>query len=190
MSLLSVPRYREITGDTDTATARAETACVDAQGLLEDFLGRPLEQATYTHRLILESDGNVYPFVTPVISTAAGYTVINSVVYGAIPAMVPFIGLGPTSVPYYVDLEYTAGFDPAETDSSVAGFLPRYIERDLAWAANALLHNAAQVAAMSPEAKSMTLGDASIAYADDIPSPTLGGFDWSCETARWKRRSP
>lgn len=182
--LVTYERYVEITGDTTTASATVEARLVDAQGLLEDTLGRPLETGERTERMrIYNVDGvaTVYPSAVPV-TDAGDYTQVGDGLVGATP-----IGGVAFGVPQgHAEVVYTGGFDPDETDPDEPAYLPRSIERDIAWAAHALTHHpSSQIPA---GATSVRLGDAAVTYA----KPTSGGspVSWSPATLRWRRRLP
>lgn len=182
--MLTTPaRYRVITGDTATASATVETALVDAQRLLEDELGRELETAVRTEQLAPAADGSVYPTVTPVTSLPTGVTVANDVVYGATPGGFPDDW---TAAGGFVDLVYTGGFDPGQTDRTARDYLPRCIERDVCFAAYWLIRPGVALSAPAG-ATAVRLGDAAVTYATGTVT-SKAGVQWSPETLRWRRR--
>src|SRR5690606_23367100 len=133
--LVSVMTYREITGDSETASAEAERALAEAQGRLEDELERPLEQGTLPALLLL-TPGPVtggatrFPPAAPLLSVQGGRRHQHGVIYGAPPTTIPSVGLSATPPPA-AEVTYTAGFDPAQTHPTAEDYLPRYIERDI-----------------------------------------------------------
>lgn len=179
--LVSVATYREITGDTDSATARVETALEEAEALLVDELGRGLETATVTERLLVDSYGRVFPTRTPV-TAATGLTVASTAMLeDASPDG------GPFSSTEHATVSYTGGLDPDETDPTAATFVPRYMRRDIAWAAYHLLRPA-DALSMPAGATSVRLGDAAI--TGKASAPSTNGVVWSRQTLRWRVRRP
>lgn len=191
--LVSVLDYREITGDTATASGEVERVLVEAQGLLEDELERPLEQDTFTERLPIVPDpvnqvAQVFPRVTPIISVDGGLTHEQGVIYGASPTSVPGFGSW-GSPPMMAEVTYTAGFDPDETDPNEVDYLPRYIQRDIAWAAKALLEPTPELSGVPAGATSVRSGDQAVTF-DKGYRPGQTAVVWSTQTLRWKRRHP
>jgi len=194
MGLVSLARYVEITGDTDaevSASASALTALADAQALLEDDLGRPLEVAERVERseLLFDSWGAyVLPKVLPIVSAAGGLTIDGPMLRGASPTNSPAVWGDP-----YDDeatVTYTAGYQAADASPDAgAETVPAWIERDIAWAAYVLRRpTVAATLAGAAGASSVSLGDASISYggATSVPSPSASGVHWS--RATWKHR--
>lgn len=155
--LISIARYREITGDSTTASAVVETAIEDAQSTLEDRLRRPLEQAARTERLRVFPDGRVYPRATPIISAAAGADIYGNAIVDGTPAGT---FLEPDD---YAEVTYTGGYDPAETDLSAVDYVPVELQRAVAWAAYGILRPTDGPQA-PPGATSVTVGDVSVTY--------------------------
>lgn len=192
--LVSVMTYREITGDSETASAEVERVLAEAQGLLEDELERPLEQGTFTELLLLSPDpvtgvAMCFPRVTPVVSVEGGFRHQHGVIYGATPTSIPSVDLSATPPPV-AEVTYTGGFDPAETDPTVEDYLPRYIERDIAWAAWQLLQPSQAVGSQVPAgATAVRVGDVAVNFAEP-QRPGETGISWSRQTLRWKRRHP
>lgn len=155
--LISIARYREITGDTSTASAVVETAITDAQAILEDLLRRPLEQAQRTERLRVFPDGRVYPRATPIISAAAGADIYGNAIVDGTPAGT---FLEPDD---YASVTYTGGYDPAETDLSAVDYVPVELQRAVAWGAYSVLRPADGVQAPAG-ASAVSVGDVSVSY--------------------------
>jgi hypothetical protein len=189
--LVTWTRYKTITGDRAGASAEVEEALLDAQGLLEDALSRSIERADYTEDLPLVSDPETgtlacFPTVYPVHSTANGDLVRFNTVYGVGPTATP-VSPGDFGLifPLVVTLTYNAGWDATVTDRTDPAFLPRDVERDIAWAAHTLL-NPSLSSAIPTGAKSATSGDVSITYDRAQSSATLG-IRWSPGTLSWRR---
>lgn len=164
MTLLDVPTYRRLTGDSATADAAVTPALVDAQRLVEEYLRRPLERAERTEQLRVYrlSDGRtgVYPSATPISAVPAGFVVEGVAVLGEglLSGFTPWLG----SEREHVTLTYTGGF--------VAATLPLTIAREIARLAQQLTQ---PVAAAPAGAKSVRVGDVAVTYA----TPTGGGVD-------------
>lgn len=171
--LVTVGRYRSVTGDTTSTEADITEALAEAQTLLEDALRRPLEEAERTERLRV-LDGRVYPSATP-ISDGGALTVEGDALTGATP-VTSLVGITDSD---HATVTYTGGYTTAT--------VPRCIERDIAWAAHAVLRPSS-VAAVPVGATSVRLGDAAVTYA----KPARGGqqFGWSPQTLRYRRRLP
>lgn len=178
MSLVTIERYRVITGDSTSASATVEQALGDAQALLEDDLGRGLESEERTERLRIFygssfPGGRVYPTVTPV-TDADDFTLVGTAALdGASPSGGPF----DTSQPSYAEVTYTGGW--------TADDVPACIERDIAWAAYRLLRPA-EMAAVPAGATSVSMGDASVSFAAG-QSAGEAGISWSRATRRYSR---
>lgn len=185
MSLVTVERYRIITGDQASASALADDALTQAVGLLEDTLQRPLEEGEITERLAPGSDGTLYPTVTPIVS-AEGYSIYGSTIMGG-----PFFTPGFIATDPRVSVTYVGGYVERTANPTAANRLPAHVERDLCWAANRLLTPAtsAALAAVPAGVKSASVGDASITYGD-AGAPRVGNVVadvWSRETLRLGR---
>ena len=74
MSLVTVARYRAITGDTATTASTVTARIEDAVDLLEEVLDRPLESAERTEALTPTRDGKLWPRAVPV-TDPGDYTV-------------------------------------------------------------------------------------------------------------------
>lgn len=190
--LVSVMQYREITGDSETATAEVERVLTEAQGLLEGELRRPLEQQSYTETLVLLSDPRTgvalaFPTVTPIVSVDGDLSHVNGVIYGATPTSSPFVDAfaGP---PTTTTITYVAGFDPEEDDPTSRFYTPRQIVRDIAWCAKALLAPLDAPSTVMAGATSVSVGDVSVTFGDE-QAPGEVGVRWSCGSLEWKRRS-
>lgn len=175
MSVLGVERYRVITGDTTSAATAVEVAIADAQNLLADELRRGIENDERTERLKVDAAGRVYPSTTP-ITDPGDYTLVgDSALDGASPSGGPFLTVPADT---YADVTYTGGW----TDETV----PACVERDLAWAAAAVV-NPGAVSRIPAGSISVSLGDASVTF-DRPRSVGEVGIGWSLNTLRHRRR--
>lgn len=192
MALVTVDRYRVITGDYGDAPAAVDitAALADAVALLEDELGRPLEQAERTDLLYPDQKGRLYPKVTPLVSVPAAYTIDGGTVLGASLFWGADAILGGTTA---ISLTYTAGYLERSANPSAANRLPEHVERDLAWAAHALARPAtvASLSAIPAGARAVSLGDASVSFGEGgagSTAATTTGVGWSPATLRLRRR--
>jgi hypothetical protein len=185
MSLVTVDRYRAITGDAGTAAALVSARLEEALGMLEEDLGRPLESVERTETMWYDRAGFLYPMATPV-TAATGWEIEGNALRGGVLAGTHVL-LGPSET---VNVTYTGGFVERTANPGAANALPVHIERDLAFAAYAL-GNADQIAAGMPSgARSVAVGDVSVSFgaegvhgsADDLR------IRWSRATRRHKRR--
>lgn len=174
--LVTVDRYRAITGDVATATVAVSAAIEDAEDLLADALGRELASAERTERLWPTRDGYLWPSCVPI--TASTYTIDGNGLYGTFgPAWPDHTGA--------VSVTYTGGWVERTANPGAVNALPAYIERDLAFAAQRLA---------TPEtndypvgATSVRLGDAAVTFGPDgAPRPGVDGVKWSRMTLRWR----
>lgn len=175
MSVVTLARYRTITGDTASASGLVEQALADAQQDLEEDLDRPLDSEERTERLRLVSTERhgwvVYPSAHPV-TDAGDLTIAGNAVYGASPIGSPLLG---GDDPGFASVTYTGGY----TSSSV----PRCIEQDIAWAARARLHPTVPVPV---GATAVSLGDASVSFG--AGGARGSAANWSRQTLRYRRR--
>lgn len=187
--LVTVPRYRELTGDTTTDETTVTARLEDAQRLVEEYLRRPIERAERTERLRLYRyegtdsgfDGGwaVYPRATPIDAVATtGYTALGAALVGVSPDAGPLsYGISPTTVGY-ATVTYTGGWTEAT--------LPLTIARELARTAKALASPAAS--GVPAGATSVKVGDLSIGFGKE--GATSGGLDATSrsELRRYIRR--
>lgn len=182
--LVTIARYRDITNDNDSSSAVVEDAVTDAQALLEEELGRPLEQDTRTERcrIFAETRGaTVYPSATPLVSTSTGGTVVGHAIVS--PTTGGSFLLDPDG---YATVTYLGGYDPAAV-SGDPDFVPRTIERAIAWAARALV-DPDTFASVPPGATSATVGDVSLTWGPG-GSPAQGEVTFDRKLVRrWRRR--
>jgi hypothetical protein len=176
VSLLTVERYRVLTGDNDTANSAVTAAIEDAQRLLADELGRPgIEVGTYTEVLPVSRSLAVYPSVLPILTVPAGYDHYLGVVHDVTPDGAPFWDRRQPTI----TLTYTGGWD----DTTV----PEPVARDLAQAAYQILRPTTEQ--VPSGATSVTLGDASVTFgADGYQGGPGAGISWSAATLRHRKR--
>lgn len=190
MSLLvTVARYRVVTGDEATASGAVSAAIEDATSLLADALGRPeaLKSQARTETMRVDAGGLCRPLAVPV-TVAAGFDFDTSAIYGASPDSTPFRGLTADELPATVSITYTGGWVERTANAGAANALPAPMERDLIWAAHALCHP--PTSAVPPGAVSVSLGDASVSYGPSGAPSGADGFSWSRASLKWKRRLP
>lgn len=172
--LITVERYRAITGDTTTAASAVSARVEEAEELLADELGRALAYGTHTETLWPDHEGTLWPSVVP-IESAGDYTVVGYGLTGVFGAATD----SPTSVTY-------VGGWTVDT-------LPATIARDLAYAAQSLAPpDAGGIATQIPTgAISVRLGDVAITYGPDgAPGPAgARAVTWSRATLRWRHRT-
>lgn len=187
--LVSVDRYREITGDETSASAVVEAALVDAQLLLEEDLRRPLEaeQRTERCRVFAESRGStVYPAATPLVSVSApsGGEIVGAAVVGGSLAPAPPRFL--TDRDQFAEVTYIGGFDP-DAELGDVTCLPVGLQRAIAWAAKALTVPD-DFSEIPTGATSASVGDVSISWGAG-GSPSSGEVTFSRQLVRrWRRR--
>lgn len=173
MSLVTIAEYQSVTGDTATASGTVQEFLDDAEQDLVEYLDRPLEHDTYTHRLRVYSEkrGLVsYAKATPVTDPGV-YTSAGNALVGTSPSGGPF----DLSDPAYADVTYTGGWTNAT--------LPRCIRNDICWAARQAARG--EAARVPAGATSVSLGDASVSYATGGPDPD---DRWSRQTRRYRAR--
>lgn len=173
--LVTVERYRLITGDETTAATAVTAALVEAQDLLSEDLGWDLEEDERTETLDVVA-GAVYPTAIPITAVAAGQTIDGYAIRGAAPLGVDIL----VENSYDPDrpratVTYTGGW----TDVTV----PASIRRAIAWAARGIL-TPASAEAVPDGATSVRLGDASVTFATAQHRATTG-ITWPAKTMRW-----
>ncbi len=181
--LVTVERYRQITGDGSTLAPLVTARIEQATERLEDDLGRPLAEAERTETLWPDRAGMLWPSCVPLVS-AGGYTIVGDGLVSTLPFGVPSIIDGSCSV----DVTYTGGFVERTANPTAANRLPTCIEADLAWAARALAPpDASGIASQIPAgATEVQLGDARIRFGDGgAPSVSAANIVWSRQTLAW-----
>jgi len=182
--LVTVLRYRSITGDQVTGDEAVSARIEEATELLEGELGRPLEQAERTERMQPTRDGLLWPLATPLVA-ATDYTIDGHGLTGASVFGYDFIRGGTMTA---IDVTYTGGWLERTANPSSAFRLPVHIERDIAFAAQALGQTPTPLA-VPAGASSVSLGDASVTFKDGYhPDPADAGVSWSKETLGYRYR--
>lgn len=172
--LISVERYRLITGDQDTAATAVTAAVEEATQLLGEDLGWEITEAERTETLQVFG-GKVYPSSIPITVVGDGQAIDGHAVTGAAPIGSDFLTEGVEGGPLRATLTYTGGW----TDDTV----PTTIARDIAWAARGILNPSAALG-VPAGATSVTLGDASVTFANP-QARSRSGVGWSRSTLRW-----
>lgn len=186
--VVTVERYRAITGDTTSPTGMVETAIEDAQRLLEDELGRQVGYGTRTETVVVSFDpvtGATFcvPSVTP-IHSAAGLTVDGDVLRAVTPDATPGFAATSVTAPPVTTVTYVAGWDRDIVDPDDLRRVPGCVERDVAYAAQALLDR--QTTSLPAGARVVKTGDVSVTF--DRPVGGYSSPDWSPQTLRYRRR--
>lgn len=183
MSLVTVARYRAITGDTVTGDAAVTALLEEATWKLEEDLARPLESAERIEPMWPDRNGWLWPLALP-ITAAPGWTIDGNALRGGAWPLTSW----PESTDY-VSVTYTGGYVERTANPNAANALPLCIERDLAWAAYVLRSPADLVAQVPAGATSVTVGDISVNFGrgtsrsgDDL------AIRWSRATLRYRRR--
>ena len=180
MPLLTVARYRAITGDTATDAVSVSAAIEEAEELLADALGRELEEADRTETLWPTRDGYLWPSCVPIVS-ATGYRIEGDGLVGT-------FGPGWPDETGAVSVPYRGGWVERTANPTAANRLPAYIERDLAFAAYALKDPTPNT--YPAGATQVQLGDASVSFGPGgAPRPGVDDVQWSRPTLRHRYRT-
>lgn len=180
--ILSVARYRAITGDDDTPGTKVTQALVDAQRLVEDELRRPLERATVTERLPIYGTpgfwghGTVHPRRIPLVSVPAGssYRILTTATATDASVDAGLFTLGDLNTPdtRTATVTFTGGWLPA--DDPLAGtdpyVIPVRLERAIAAIAQGL---STPVAAQPAGLLSASVDGVAVTFADATGDPQL-----------------
>jgi hypothetical protein len=159
MAVVTLRRYRDITGDRITDDAAVTARLEEAQDLIEDELGRLLESAERTETLTLtfeHGSWRAYPQAFPITAVGAGetFTIEDDVTLANV--TIDDTAFWGTAVPVEGTVTYTGGY----TTSTV----PKALERGIAQLAHALCP--ALVGAGAPSgASSVHVGDVSVTFA-------------------------
>jgi hypothetical protein len=179
--LVTVARYRAITGDYSTQASAVSAAIERAEEDLTEVLERPLAEAERTERMTPTRDGWLWPKATPIV-VATDHT-ING------------LGLEPawssSSWPCRdaVDVTYTGGWVERTANPSAPNRLPLCIEEDLAWRARAIVcpdADGIDLFQIPAGATSVRLGDAAVSFAG---TGTPGAARSEAGGRRWSRRT-
>lgn len=187
--LVTVERYRAITGDHDLADTSVTALIEHATELLEDELERPLEQDERTELMWRDREGWLWPRATPIV-TAAGWTIEGNGLKpgGLTTPSVGVVDLEPSST---IEVTYTGGYVERTADPSAPNRLPRSVEDDLAWAAYALGHPSTIGSNLPAGATSVRLGDIAVTWPPGGSERSRNDLTvrWSRTTLRLRRRS-
>ena len=180
MSLVTVDRYRAITGDQATEGATVTARIERAVELLEDALDRPLASTERTERLYATRDGRLWPRATP-ITAAPGWEIDADAMslYGVFGPVWP--GLDGS-----VSATYTGGWVERTANPSATNRLPACIEEDLAFAARQLGQTAQPP--IPAGATSVALGDARVTFGPRGAPMSRTGIRWSARTLGYRYR--
>lgn len=181
--LVTVARYRAITGDTATDAPTVTARIEEAQGLLEEALDRPLEEAERTEAMRPTRDGWLWPRATPIVA-ADGWTVDGLGLRGS----GPFDVLAWPEPAGTVMVTYTGGWVERTANPAAANRLPDHVERDLAFATQALAP--VDVGVVVPAgARSVSVGDVAVTF-DTPPDgrPRNDSPQWSRRTFAYRYR--
>jgi hypothetical protein len=182
--LVTAADYHRIVRIDTTSTDEAITgALAEAQRLIEEYLGRQLEEAERTEELMIDRAGIVYPSAVPIasVSVPTGAEIRGHTLRGLSPddLVTDWPAGGTTTV------TYTGGFTYAT--------LPSTIRRRIAFEAYDLLPASSVVVAVPAGAKSVSQGDASITFGNQGAPGPPGSGELSGITIRtlrpWKKRA-
>lgn len=179
--LVTITRYRAITGDVDTYDATVSARIEEATDELEDRLERPLRQGIYVEAMYPDACGSLHPKATPIL-LADGYVIDGNRLLSAGLFPIPFNPVGTRLST--ISVTYTGGFVERTANPTDAARLPSCIERDLAYAAATL---GMPRSAYPVGARSVTLGDASVTFGPN-GAPDLSAVSWSRQTLRYAYR--
>lgn len=180
MLLVTIARYRAITGDTATQSVDVSAKIEHAQDLLADALDRELAEDEYTETLWPTRDGYVWPRNLPLVSCDTHTIDGDGLRWGVLGDILVDPPFGASSGSF----TYVGGWVERTANPTAANRLPKYIEDDIAWAAKALL--GAGVASQFPAgATNVQLGDASVSFGPDgAPANDTSAVKWSRRTLR------
>jgi hypothetical protein len=176
MSVLTVARYRAITGDKATDSVVVSALIEDAIDLCVEALGRELEYAAnITEALWPTKDGRLWPSRTPLMACTQ-WTIDGDGLIGV---------FGPTwpNLTGAISVVYSGGWVERSANPGAVNMLPSYIERDLAFATKALISPPSQE--YPAGATSVRLGDAAVTFGPDgAPRAGADSVQWSRRTLR------
>lgn len=182
--IVTVARYRAITGDDATATATVSAKLERAIDMLADELDRPegFDEAERTERLWPTRDGYLWPSHLPLVSCST-YDIDGDGLVGTFGPAWPDDHGG-------VTVTYTGGWVERSANPWAANRLPAYVEEDIAWAAWALAQPA-NPSAFPAGATSVRLGDAAVTFGPDgaPANPGVGRVKWSRRTLSHRSRT-
>lgn len=180
MLIVSIARYRDITGDRSTPSVDVSAKIEHAQELLADALGRELAQDEYTETLWPTRDGYVWPSNVPIVSCDTHTIDGDGLRWGVTGSILVDPPFGASSGSF----TYVGGWVERSANPAAANRLPAYIEADIAWAARALV-DSGTASEFPAGATNVQLGDASVSFgADGAPANDAGAVKWSRRTLR------
>lgn len=154
-ALVSVAQYRAYSGDSNTPDLKVQQLLIDAQRLVEEYLGRRLQSAQRTETLSVQS-GVVYPTVTPVTAATlpmrSGGLAVDGYDYHFYGDPFPYAGAQAT-------VTYTGGFTSTT--------LPMHLVKGIVDTAKALTDADATTSELIAGATNVRLGDASVTFGND-----------------------
>jgi hypothetical protein len=185
--LVDADTYGWYTGDHDTDESIVNQAVDKATKLLEERLGRSLAYGSYTERLPVYTVAGaftVFPSVIPLTQVLTNGTVrgdqIADVDVDADSGTSFAVWSPSTGESRYATVTYVAGFTPDA--------LPESIIRDICACALRDLQDAAP-SVIPVGATSVRVGDVAIGFGSEgAPASAAGGFEWSSDTLRWRKR--
>lgn len=170
MSIVDVAEFAEYLDTLSVSydQARLQNAIDESQELIEDFLKRPLDSASRTEQCLIHPANRIYPRATPIAAVSAG-TIENDgyAVSGISPDGGPFVDFYRQSQYVYATVTYTGGF------TSVTA--PRTLKRAVMRLAHAIIVPPAESSMIPVGATSVSLGDASVSFAE--PTGSGGEID-------------
>lgn len=181
MSLVTVARYRALTGDATGTDPEVSARIEDATDRLEERLDRPLRMISRAESMYPDQSSRLYPHAVPIM-VADGYTIDGYSLIGTFPwPWIDIVGLQVAPV-----ITYTGGWVERTANPTAANRLPTFMEEDIAWAAYALGHPE-PATAIPVGATSVSLGDASVSFGPGgAPAPNRSSIRWSRATLRYK----
>lgn len=183
--LVTIERYRAITGDRANQDVAVTAAIEQAEEELADDLGRPLAEGAYSEYMVPTRDGMLWPKATPIV-TAEGYSIVDGVglcrSYGVWSS-------GPATI------AYTGGWVERTANPTAPNRLPTCIEEDLAWRARAIVcpdADGIDLSEIPAGATSVRLGDAAVGFggsgAPARARSEAGPPRWSRRTLAYRHR--
>jgi hypothetical protein len=166
MAVVTVARYRVITGDTSTDTAEVSARIEDATIMVEEELDRPLELAERTETIRLASDPYgwtgwlAYPRSTPIMSVPAdsAYRIEDDVTLS---------GVQPATTPFWT---WSESYRPHATITWTGGYTSSTLPKKLEAAICDLAHALLTPAAVPVGATSIRVGDVAVTYSGSSDS--------------------
>jgi hypothetical protein len=169
--LVTIGQYRLATLDTTSSDVAVSGALIEAQELVEEYLGRPLLEQERTETLLIDRTGRVHPSAVPItsVSVPAGATIDRFTITDVDPDETP--------APFFwTDPPAWGTWQPRATVTYVGGFtsatLPTTVRRRIIWEAYYMLHVEA-LADVPVDATGAQIGDAAVSFGPGGPQPSL-----------------